>query len=196
MALSKTQDIAVLTIQHIAAAAILKSSVIDVTDYVEMLMTVDIGRDVTTALTAGVIVRIQASPKSSGDDFWEDIAVFQTAVAASESEAVSGTVAAAQAVVTVASTTNLVVQDLIFIKNSTIGNSEFRRIIAVSTNTSVTVADDLTNAQTGSTLYDQAERFATIIPTVGFARLRVMVDNSQNATQTVCAQALASAGSI
>jgi len=196
MALSKTQDIAVLTIQQIAAAAILKSSVIDVSSYVEIFIAVHIGRDVTTALTAGVIVRIQGNPESTGDDFWEDLAVYQTAIATAETEAVSGTVNASQAVITVASTTNLVVQDLIFIKNSTIGNSEFRRIISVSANTSVTVSDNLTNAQTGSTLYDQAERFATLVPVIGFSRLRVMVDNSQNATQTVCAEAVASAGTV
>jgi hypothetical protein len=196
MPVSKLQDEVVLAIQQIAAAAVVISSDIDVEDYLEVAGVIRIGRDVTTALTAGVIARLQFSPKSTGNDCWADAITFQTAAAAAESEAVSGTVNSGQNVITVASTTNLSLQDLIFIKNSTIANSEFKRIIAVVTNTSIAVINNLLNAQTGSTVYDQAEVFPFFLPCIGFARMRLVIDNSQNATQTVCVDANISKGTV
>lgn len=196
MALTKTQDINVLTVQQVAANGVVNSSVVDVSTYLAVLLAVNIGRDDTGgALTVGAIVRIQASPKSSGDDCWQDLRVYQTNVTNPESEAVTGTVNSGQAVITMSSTTNLAVGDLILIKNGTIGNSEFHRIKAVSSNTSVTVDDNLTNAQTSSTVYDQAEKFCDVIDVLSFSRLRVQIDNAANG-RTIVAEAKAAAGTF
>jgi len=196
MALAKTQDINVLTIQQVAAAGVVNSSVLNVEDYLELFIAVQIGRDNTTGLTVGVIVRIQGSPKSAGDDCWQDIRTYQTNITAAADEAVSGTCNAGQATIAMAATAGFVVGDLILIKNSTIANSEFHRVKTVTTNTSVVVDDTLTNAQTGSTCYDQAEKFVDIIPVISFCRLRIQIDNAGNATPTIVAEAKASAGTI
>jgi len=196
MALTKTQDISVLTIQQVAANAVVNSAALDVSAYLSVLLAVNIGRDDTGgALTSGAIVRVQASPKPSGDDAWRDLAVFQTQVTTPESESVSSTANSGQAVLPVASTSNLAVEDLILIKNGTIGNSEFHRIKAVSSNTSVTVDDNLTNSQTSSTIYDQAELFLVQLDVLPFSRLRVQIDNAAN-SRTIVAQAYASAGVV
>ena len=195
MALTKTQDVNILTVQQVAAGAVVNSSVWSVADYLEALIAVQIGRDDTGgALTSGVIVRIQASPKSTGDDCWQDLRTYQTNITNPESEAVTGGGSSGQAAMTVSSLTNLSIGDLVLIKNSTIANSEFHRIKGSSAGT-VTVDDNLTNSQASSTIYDQAEKFADIVPVMSFARLRVQIDNAANA-RTIVAEAKASAGTI
>jgi hypothetical protein len=136
------------------------------------------GRRATSALTVPVNFRVEGSAKVSGDGHWFPLAIISSEIAAAESEAVSGTVNAGTNVITVASTTNLVVGDLIFVDNGTIANSEWGRIKAVSTNTSVTIEDNLLNAQTGATIYDQAQIIAIQVDLSCIKRLRIVVDNS------------------
>jgi hypothetical protein len=133
--------------------------------------------------------RIEASAKSSGDGYWWPLATFRTAIALAESEAVSGTVSAGTNVITVASTTNLVAGDIIFIDNGTIGNSEWGRIKSVSAGVSVTIEDNLVNAQTGATIYDQAEMFVAQLDLTAVGRLRVVADGSGTG-QAVAVEAL------
>lgn len=142
-------------------------------------MFIHFGRRATTALTAGAQFRIEASSKSSGDGHWYPLFIYTTDIAAAESEAVSGTVNAGTNVITVASTTNLTAGDIIYIDNGTIANSEWGRIKSISTNTSVTIEDNLVNAQTGATLYDQAQIFRVVdINCRAIGRLRLVVDNT------------------
>jgi hypothetical protein len=196
MALTKTANISVLSLQQIAANAVVNSSAWDVSSYCAANLFINLGRDDTGgALTAGVIFRVQASAKDSGDDQWRDVMTFQSGVTNPESEAVSGTCNSGQKVIGAASTTNLSVEDLIFIKNTTLANSEFHRIKAVTANTNVTVDDDLTNAQTGSTVYDQAEEYVAPLDLTAIKRIRLQVDNAQNA-RTVCVEAIAVAAAF
>ena len=77
-----------------------------------------------------------------------------------------------------ASTTNLAANDIIYIDNGTIANSEWGRIKSVSTNVSVTIEDNLVNAQTGATIYDGAEVFVANLNLQSVGRIRVVVDGS------------------
>jgi hypothetical protein len=138
-----------------------------------------------------VKLRLEGSPKTSGDGQWFELASWQSLTTAAESEAVSGTANAGQNVLGAASTTNLVVGDTIFIDNSTIGNSEWGRIKSVSANTSVTIEDNLVNAQTGSTMYDQGEFFSGQINLENVLRLRLVVDASGSG-QAVAVEAILS----
>lgn len=95
-----------------------------------------------------------------------------------EAEAVSGVVAAGTNVITVASTTNLAAGDLIYIDNTTIANSEWGRIKSIVLNTSVTIEDNLVNAQTDATLYDTAEIYNAVAIPEGAIRIRCVVDGS------------------
>lgn len=81
-------------------------------------------------------------------------------------------------VITVASTTNLTAGDIIYIDNGTIANSEWGRIKSISGNVSVTIEDNLVNAQTGATIYDSAEIYSPVAIPEGSLRVRVVADGS------------------
>ena len=186
---TKTQGTVLLAIQQIASNTVVKTSAQDVSSKMEATVFIFLGRDDTGgALTAGCVFRVQGSAKSSGDDTWVDLAAFTSQLTLPEAEAVSGTEAAGATLIEVASTTNLVVGDYVLLKNTTIGNSEFARIVAVVINTSVTLTDGITNAQTGSTIYDQAEQYAATISLASVGRIRLVADCS-NTGKTVVVQA-------
>ena len=77
-----------------------------------------------------------------------------------------------------ASTTGEALSDLIYIKNSTIANGEFGVVKTITSNVSVTIEDNLVNAQTGSTVYPNAQRFAASLDLSAVKRLRVVVNNN------------------
>jgi hypothetical protein len=185
---TKTQGTAVLSLQSLASNSVVISSVVDVTTKFAATVFLHFGRRATSALTEGIEFRVEASSKSSANGHWYPIVSFKTATAAAESEAVSGTVSAGTNVVTVASTTNLVAGDLIYIDNGTIGNSEWGRIKSISTNTSVTIEDNLVNAQTGATIYDQAEMYVAQLDLSAIGRLRIVADG-RNSGQAVAIEA-------
>lgn len=180
---SRTGGLTALAAQSVAASTVVKSSDIDLSTKIGAMFYVWFGRGSANAAGAGVNVRIDTSPKTSGDDSWTQWGgSFTSAFAACEGEAVSGTVNAGTNVVTVASTANLTVGDLVCIVNSTPSLSEWGRIKAISANVSITLEDNLTNAQTGSTVYDAAEFYSNVWVS-GVMRARV-VDDGANFTQT------------
>lgn len=172
------QSTALLSLQSVAASTVVVGSAADVSGKMGGLVYVRFGRRSATAAGAGANIRLEASFATSGDNSWFPFAEFTTNFAACEAEAVSGTVAAGQKVITVASTTNLAAGDLIFIDNGTIGNSEWARIKSIVANTSVTVEDNLVNAATGCTLYDSAEIYAPVQLPEGALRIRAVDDGS------------------
>lgn len=176
---SKTQGTSVLSLQSVASAAVLISSAIDVSSVIAATMFIHFGRRAASALTAGVQFRVEASSKSSGDGHWYPLFTYTSDIAAASDEAVSGTVNAGTNVITVASTTGFTAGDLIYIDNGTIGNSEWGRVKSISTNVSITIEDNLVNAQTCATMYDQAQIFRPVdINCRAIGRLRLVVDNT------------------
>lgn len=176
---SKTVGTSVLGLQSVAAGVVLISSVLDVATKMAASLFIHFGRRAATALTVGCIIRIEASSKASGDGHWYPLFIYTSDIAAASDEAVSGTVASGQNVITVAATAGFVAGDIIFIDNGTIGNSEWGRIKSISANVSVTIEDNLVNAQTGATIYDQAQIFRVVdINCRAISRLRVVIDNT------------------
>lgn len=175
---TKTVQTALLAIQSVAASSVAISSAFDVSGKLGGIIHVRFGRRSATAAGAGVNIRLESSHATSGDNSWYPFAVFTTAFAACEGEAVSGTVSSGTNVITVASTTNLVAGDIIFIDNGTIANSEWGRIKSIVANTSVTIEDNLVNAQTGATMYDAAEIFTPITIPEGCVRIRAVADGA------------------
>lgn len=186
--ITKTAGTSLLSLQSVASNTVVISSAQDVSTKLAATVFIHFGRRATSALTQGMEFRVEASSKSSGDGHWYPLARVRSQITAAESEAVSGTVSSGTNVITVASTTNLTVGDLIFIDNGTIGNSEWGRIKSVSTNTSVTIEDNLLNAQTGATIYDQAEMWAIQLDLSAVGRLRLVADGS-NTGQAVAVEA-------
>lgn len=176
--ITKTVGTSVLALQSVAASSVLLSSAVDVSTKLAGTLFIHFGRRAATAAGAGVNIRIEASAKSSGDGFWFPLAIFTTAFAASETEAVSGTVSSGANVITVASTTNLTIGDVIYIDNGTIANSEWGRIKSIVSNTSVTIEDNLVNAQTSSNIYDLAEMYVCQLDLTSITRIRVVADGA------------------
>lgn len=180
---SRTGGLTAVAAQSVAGLAVVKSADIDLSVKIGAMFYAWFGRGSASAGGAGANTRIDVSPKTSGDDSWTQWGgTFTSAFAACEAEAVNGTCAAGQPVVPVALTANLTVGDLICIVNATPSLSEWGRIKAISANVSVTLEDNLTNAQTGSTLYDAAEFYSPVWVS-GVMRARVVYD-AANFTQT------------
>lgn len=178
MAAFSTTTTTLQAIASVAASSVGISSELDISTCLGGNLSIRFGRRSATAAGAGVNFRCDYSPETTGNDSWVSYPLFVSAFAACEAEAVSVTVAAGTNVITVASTTNLVVGDLLFIDNTTIANSEWGRMKALSANVSVTIEDNLTNAQTGSTIYDAAEIYVPALILPGYKRLRVVADGS------------------
>lgn len=175
---TKTIQSALISLQSIAAATVVISSELDVSSKFAAQLFIHFGRRAVTALTVGANFRLEGSAKASGDGHWFPLFNFTTDIATSETEAVSGTVNAGTNVITVAATANLAAGDIIFIDNGTIGNSEWGRVKSIVTNTSITIEDNLVNAQTGATIFDQAQIVSALIDLSGVKRIRMVVDNS------------------
>lgn len=175
---TKTASLTLLALQSVAASSVAVGTAVDVSGKLGGLVYVRFGRRAATAAGAGVNIRLELSFAASGNNTWFPLAILTTNFAACEAEAVSGTVGSGTNVITVASTTNLVIGDLIYIDNGTIANSEWGRIKSLVTNTSVTIEDNLVNAQTGATLYNAAEIYTPIVIPEGALRLRAVSDGS------------------
>lgn len=187
MAPAKTADLDLVALQDIAANTVVVGSGVDLSGKEMGAVYVRLGRRSASAAGAGVNIRIEASHKGSGDNSWYPLATFTSAFAACEGEAVSGTVGSGTKVITVASTTSLTAGDIIFISNGTAANSEWARVKSIVSNTSITIEDDLVNAQTGSTLYDSAEIYAPVMIPKNVYRIRAVIDGA-SFTQAFSAQ--------
>jgi hypothetical protein len=182
-----------LTMQSVASGVAVVSAVKDVTTYTRMEVAVRFGRAAAAALTVGVGFNVEYSTHASDDRGWAPYFAQNvlSEIVAAEAEAVSGTVSAAATTIGLASTTNLSVGELISIVNATAGNSEIRRILTLTANTQVTV-DAVVNAQTGSTVYDQAQIIPLRLNLDGIARIRFLVD-AVGVGQTTVVEAVYSA---
>ena len=178
MAAFSTTTTSLQAIASVAASSVGISSELDISTCLGGNLSLRFGRRSATAAGAGVNFRCDYSPETTGNSSWVSFPLFVSAFAACEAEAVSGTVGSGTNVITVASTTNLVAGDLIFIDNGTITLSEWGRIKSISANVSVTIEDNLTNAQTGATLYDAAEIYTPALILSGYKRLRIVADGS------------------
>ena len=175
---TKTNQGDLLALQSVAASSVVVGSAVSVATALGGACYVRIGRRSATAAGAVCNVRLEASFSNSVNNSWFPFAILSGDFAACEAEAVSGTVASGTNVITVASTTNLTAGDIIFIDNGTIANSEWGRVKAISANTSVTIEDNLVNAQTGSTLYDSATIFSPVAIPPQALRIRAVADGS------------------
>src|SRR6185369_14575647 len=171
----KTQGTVLFTLATVATAVVSHGTVTDVSGKLAGTVFVHFGRTVATALGAQCKFRLEASSKSSGDGHWYPLYEWTTAngLTAASDEAVNGTCNAGQAVIGMASTTGFTAGDLICIKNGTLANSEFQRVVSISSNVSSTCEDNLTNAQTGATVYDLAEWWAIPLDLSAIGRIQL-----------------------
>lgn len=173
---TKTQGASVLSLQQVSGNSILISSVQSLST--QIFATVFVGIARLARPDGGMVrLRLEANPNSAGDGFWVPVMThLALATGQAPTTNVTGTVGSGTNVITVSNTENFRVGDLIFIQNSTIGNSEFGRVKSISENTSLIIEDNLANAQTGSTIYGNAEFHSFNFDCTGYYRVRLVVD--------------------
>lgn len=168
-----------ITLREVTAAPRLISGETDVTSMDKATVWIRMGRTVTNAHSAAIEFRIELSPDKTGNRWGVYKTPSDPAVGSSVGEeAVSGAAFAGQKVILMVSTTNFAVGEVVFIENTTFEDSEFGRIKVVTTDTSVTLEDNLENVQTGSTVRGQAEFSTPESFDVNAKRIRVVVDGS------------------
>lgn len=194
--LTKTQNTTLVSLQEISSGGLVVGSAVDVSSKAEAQVLIWFGRCAATALTQPFFWRIETSSASSGSTpgVWVPFTVVGTNVAAAADEAVSGTCNSGQAVVSMASTTGFSTTpenagNLVFIRNPTPADSEWARISALVANSSVTLEEFLVNAQTGATVYGDAQFWSVNVPLGGVGRIRVVGTNAASG-QTVAFKAL------
>lgn len=196
--ITKTQGTSILAVQSVASNSVLISSAIDVSTKLGATFFIHFGRRADGALTEAVQIRIEASAKSSGDGYWIPLFYAITQLQGVTHQPVNGTCNAGQNVVAMTSTTGMSadwanasspIGNLVYIDNGTIANSEFQRVKVVTSNTSITLEDNLTNAQTGSNVYPSAEQWAPQLDLTAVARIRAVV-NGFNTGQAIAVEIL------
>jgi hypothetical protein len=147
-----------------ASAAYALGASVDLSALYPSAFHIDYAPTAETAATVAAKAIVQLSSNTSGDEHWSDYYTVSAGLDTAASEVTSGTEAAGATLIEVASTTGLALQDAIFFLNTTLGNSEWARIVALSANTSITVEDALTYAQTDGTIYNKAYSWVVSLP--------------------------------
>lgn len=179
MALTKVVETTLKAITSVASNTIDVGAAASVATYYAIDVRIRMGRGSGTAFTTAPTFRIEGTYKTSPTaNDWVTLATFQCSVGASVgSQAVSGTEAAGQTVVTLAAGTNFGAGDYVFFHNTTLANSEWCRVVSLAT-ADLTLAEGLVNAQTGSTCRDQAEEYHALIDCTGLQQIRLITDGS------------------
>lgn len=191
---TKTDNQTLITLTDLANGAA-TSGELDVSTKISGVVLMRMGRTSSSAFTTnGVVFLVEVSgyAAESGEEYWYPYREFETALGSSiGSQAVSGTEAAGQTVVTLAAGTNFAARDYVFWHNTTLINSEWSRVLSVS-GADLTLLEAITNAQTGATCRDQAEAFECEMDLSAVKKLRVWAIN--NTGQTAAVEVLISTG--
>jgi len=177
MAVTKVTEVTLFAIASTASNSATYGTSVDVSTYYSCDIRIRMGRGTGTAFTTSPIIRVEIAYKTSPTaNDWVSAAEFSPSVGASiASQAVSGTEAAGQTVVTLAAGTNFAAGDYVFFHNTTIANSEWSRVLSVSS-ADLTLEEAIVFAQTGATCRDQAEQYHALIDTTGIQKMRLVVD--------------------
>lgn len=177
----KSQGTTLFAAAAVASALYTESAAVDVsTKLGPAVVSVSVGRTVTTALTNEIGFRIQGAFKAASDDSqWFDIFAWTTAAlktASSANTTTSGTNAAAQNVLVLAAGTGSNAGDIGFCNES--GKYEWFRVESVSSAT-LTLQDVMNFAHsTGAGYFDGNERFAIPIDLSPWTRIRLSIDTA------------------
>lgn len=186
---TKTIQTELKSITAVAAANQSTSSELDVASKYSALIFIDFGLDSATT-PVGTEFRIEVSEKATGTDTWRTFWSAITATVAPSAIVTDGTEVATSTQIECGATVPAL-NDIVFFKNSTIGNSEWGKVVARVTtggSESFTLLDGLTNDQAGGTYYNKAEQFVVGLDLVSnpAKRLRVVCNNNYAASSASC----------
>lgn len=192
--LVKTAGRSLFSLATVASGAVGLGASTNVLTELGATIYIHIGRTITTALTNGVKIRIEASAKATLDGFWFPLAEFTSGVAASTTTATLTTgTTAGTATLPMTTTAGIVIGDKVYIQEA--GgqtNSEFGRVITVNANTSIVIEDGtlFNHTVTTTKIWSQAEFFVAQLDLTSVSRLRVVIDcASALSGQTIVAEA-------
>lgn len=180
MALTKTAAAQVLqAIVSVASNTVNVGAWLDVQTFYAAAVRIRMGRGTNAAFTVGPTFRLEGTFEATADaDEAVVLAEFQAAVGASiGSQAVSGTEAAGQTVVSLAAGTNFAAGDYVFFHNATLGNSEWSRVVSIS-GADLTLEEGLVRAQTGATCRDQAEQYVCQLDLTSIQQIRLVASGA------------------
>jgi hypothetical protein len=189
---SKTGDQVALPWTNVATANVSIGNVIDISDLFAIAVFAQIGRNPGSgAFTTGwPNIRVEVSPKSSGNDLWYPLYLFSPVVGSSlGNTTLNGAIAAGAPSALLASATNFAAGDLVFLGHtSDTTKYELVRVKSVSGNT-INFWEPCTYAHdSGAVVTDQAEEYASpILDVSALMRMRVVVDNVGSG-QTIAVQ--------
>lgn len=178
--ITKTVQTELKGITNVSAGAQSISDEFNASTHLAGTLFVDISPEATN--TPGTEIRVEISQKATGNDTWTPYTSILSTTSTVNSHAVDGTENAGATTIEETTTTGLARNQIIFFKNSTIGNSEWIQLTDFTASTSFVVQDGLTNAQTGSTWYNRGERFAVPLDLSAIRRLRVVCNNNYGAS--------------
>lgn len=148
-----------------------------VASYLSGTITIKIANIEAIANADGVAVIVQGSFDASGDDAWFELISFVGSITVAEVEALTATEPVTETSIAVASTTNLVVLDDIYIQDaSVVADGEWHKIMRVVTNTNIVIDYGLAVENDSSDfLYTEADIFTAYLILEGLARVNVLV---------------------
>jgi hypothetical protein len=173
-----------------ASAAVTVGSAIDVSTKFGIRVAVMVGRTVATALTNELAFRLEGSTASSGNDNWQPI--YQWTTVKGKTTAISTTLNGAT---TAGNTTSVLTSgtsfaagcDVYFRETGTPANSEWSRMVSLSTNTITLEEAQTRNHTNGIAVTTLAERFGFDIDVSNIARVRLVVDSASSGTGAAAA---------
>ncbi len=173
--ITKTQGTTILTHTAITHPDTLKGSAQDVSTKLAATIFMYHALVEATANTNAGSFMVQTSAASSGDADWVTVAQFTANTGTADTEAMTATEPVGETVLAVASTTGFVAGDLLYVQNSTVGNSEWGLCQEIVSNTSINLVDGLTTQQTNtSVIWNDANRFICQLDLTAVGRLRVI----------------------
>lgn len=174
---------------NIAQNAVREGATTDVTGCYSASLHIDIALTSAVAHT-GTKIAVQASSNTTGDEDWSTYLEFIGPTGTPNTENITNNpLAASSTTATCADTTGLYDDDetrWIYIKDSTIANSELALLVSHVANTSVTFQDGTTNEHVQNTpMWDIAETYTVELP-LWANRVRVIYDNTYDSDGAAC----------
>ena len=191
-AISKTIQTPLLAITLVAANAQQLSSVLALTNVKKVAILIDHGRTATTAfVVAGTEYRVEVSQEATGNDTWRTIASAVCGIAAATETTADGNEAVGESVIDIGANTPAV-NDILFWEHTTLANSEWMKVVAISGGVDFTMLDALTNSQLAAQkIYNKGEQYALLLDVEAYTRLRVVVNNNNGTTNVEVASRIA-----
>jgi len=176
---NKTAANSLVSIQTLASGAVVKSSAINVAGKFGMAVGVHLGRTVTTALTNPVKVRFEFSTEDSLDSNWYPIGdLLSDTIASTTTSTLTTATTAGDTTLPMTATAGILIGDAVLIKDTTLGNSEWGRVITVNANTNVIIEDGTlrNHAITTTQIWSKANIWSFVIDVSRYTRVRCVFD--------------------